>query len=690
MYKNIFEAVSKEFSGKIAKQNIAKIHYSDKETAKWCADKMREIGLAEVELISCHGIIDTITGVIPGVNEKKKGEEILVISHDNASGCRVSLEVARTLVNLINKKILLKPERTIRFILMHKIFALASFFKAKKNKNLKIIAGINLDIAGEDEDKAGTNLVIGKSCPSFPSYVNDFLVRLIEETDKDTPDNVGVVIGTCLYFFATSGLHHVCWLGEEMVTRARTRLFKNIQDSFTKFTGSINVNLESFNKRLNYLMNIETNALSDLLKLVINKGDKVSLRNYVHKLSDDLRESVEKFYKDIVINLYNMRCVSLKEVINLYNKNNNKHILKENKFAHSLIPEQTFSGIPLSWILSEKDSNVMLNWVDGKRTIAEIFNIISLINKIKLKDLIKFFKYMGKNGYIKFKKNDRIKKQEIIKDLKKMGIKKRDVLFVHSSFKSIGVVEGGAETVVEALVECVGKEGIVIVPTLSFSFLGGYYAFNPKKTPSRVGEITNALLRRKDVFRSEHPTHSISAVGKGAGELVTGHKGSTFAKESPYGKYVKLNAKVIFIGTGLGCNTTLHAIEDWLDLPYLTTEKAIVERDAGMAGKEEIVKVTKSPSGCRDFYKKDSKIEKVFKKSGIIKKSSLGNADVVIIRAKDIVNTTIREIEKGRLDILLCDNPKCKFCTNGKKLLKKNQTHIMKKIKELKKIGLYF
>ena len=937
MYKNIFDAISKEFSGEIAKQNVISIHYSDvwsdyksfRKTAQWCVDKMKKIGLDEVELIPHKadgrsklgivtppeawdaydakleivlpngtkrviadyrsnpvslamysaptngvveaevidldmvkkqsdlkgkivlsyksGIVDyvmkngaiglildsvsqpwvsgkrmketdavywhnncfvpknkyggfafvvspaegeklreilrrnikviarayvntklysgevyTVTGIIPGVDSKYKREEILVFSHlyevganDNASGCGVNLEVARTLVSLIKNKILPEPRRTIRFILGCEICGLLSFFRTKENKDLKVIAGINLDMVGEDEDKTSATLVVGKSLPSNPSFVNDFLVRLIEETynwqpfrwkeggyaisdddsfishpsigvptpslmyindrfyhsDKDTPDKVsvislkraGAVAGTYLYFFANAGLNQAYWLGEDILRRAKNRLIKEVQNSLTKFTGNVNIDFESLNKKLNYLINIETSALSNLSKLVVSKWDKGLLRDYIHKLSEDLRESIRKFYKDKVITLYHTGCVSIKEVINLYKEDevDKGNILEKNKLAHSLIPEQTFSGIPISWLFCEKDTenfgkiskeipnvriNEILSWVDGKRTILEIFNIISLVNKINLKDLIKFFKLMSRYGYIRFKKNERIKKQELIKDLKSMGIRKGDVLFVHSSLSSIGLVEGGADTVVEALIESVGKEGLIIVPTLSWSFLGNYFAFNPKKTPSRVGEITNALLKRKDAFRSEHPTHSIGAVGKGAEELVKGHTGSTFAKDSPYGKYVRLNAKIIFIGTGIGCNTTLHAVEDWLDLPYLTTERAIVERTDG---REEIVKVTKSPSGCRDFYKKDSKIEKVFKESGIIKEGKLGNADVIMMKARDVVNTTIREIEKGKLDILLCDNPKCKFCTNGKKLLQKNKDKIMKNIEELKKIGLY-
>ena len=44
-------------------------------------------------------------------------------------------------------------------------------------------------------------------------------------------------------------------------------------------------------------------------------------------------------------------------------------------------------------------------------------------------------------------------------DLKNLGVELGDTLFIHSSFKSLGPVEGGAGTVVGALEDAVGREG---------------------------------------------------------------------------------------------------------------------------------------------------------------------------------------------------------------------------------------
>ncbi|MBQ8315820.1 MAG: AAC(3) family N-acetyltransferase, partial [Lachnospiraceae bacterium] len=44
-------------------------------------------------------------------------------------------------------------------------------------------------------------------------------------------------------------------------------------------------------------------------------------------------------------------------------------------------------------------------------------------------------------------------KADLMQDLKNMGLKPTDALMVHSSMKSIGPVDGGADTVVDAFME---------------------------------------------------------------------------------------------------------------------------------------------------------------------------------------------------------------------------------------------
>lgn len=62
-----------------------------------------------------------------------------------------------------------------------------------------------------------------------------------------------------------------------------------------------------------------------------------------------------------------------------------------------------------------------------------------------------------------------MKKTELVEELKGIGLQEGMEIEVHSSLSSFGYVEGGAETVIEALMECVGKNGSIFMPALRLS-----------------------------------------------------------------------------------------------------------------------------------------------------------------------------------------------------------------------------
>lgn len=61
-----------------------------------------------------------------------------------------------------------------------------------------------------------------------------------------------------------------------------------------------------------------------------------------------------------------------------------------------------------------------------------------------------------------------ILKEEIIQKLREVGLEKGDVVMVHTSLKRMGYVCGGAQTVIEALMEVVRENGTIMMPTQSW------------------------------------------------------------------------------------------------------------------------------------------------------------------------------------------------------------------------------
>lgn len=163
---------------------------------------------------------------------------------------------------------------------------------------------------------------------------------------------------------------------------------------------------------------------------------------------------------------------------------------------------------------------------------------------------------------------------DILQGLRGLGIQPGDVLFLHSSLKSLGFVEGGPATVLAALQDAVGPEGTLLLPT--YWLPGGTllatcemkdYVFDPRVHGTNMGALPTAFLALPGLQRSVHPTHSCAAVGPLAAELTRDHHRapSVFGVGSPWERFARLpQGKVLGLGISMGPVTFYHLLEDQL------------------------------------------------------------------------------------------------------------------------------
>lgn len=166
---------------------------------------------------------------------------------------------------------------------------------------------------------------------------------------------------------------------------------------------------------------------------------------------------------------------------------------------------------------------------------------------------------------------------DIVAVLRAVGLRAGDVALVHSSLSSMGWVEGGAETVVEAFLEVLDPmRGTVVFPTLvqaDKSRPPGAKdtrrdTWDIRRSPSHVGRITEVARLRPDAIRSDHFSHSVAAIGARAAELTREHATAhgrpspwgpaAFGFGSPWEKLYLWDAHYLFLGTTTSCNTIGH------------------------------------------------------------------------------------------------------------------------------------
>ncbi len=149
-------------------------------------------------------------------------------------------------------------------------------------------------------------------------------------------------------------------------------------------------------------------------------------------------------------------------------------------------------------------------------------------------------------------------------DLEKMGIGEGDVLVVHSSMKSMGYVEGGAECVIKAMSDAIGESGTLIFPTFTYRTSYNDSFFSNKETPSCVGLLSETFRHCEGVYRTNHPTHSVGIRGALLQTLIEGEEedDTPMGIHSPYRKLASVRAKILMLGCHLSHNSFMHALEE--------------------------------------------------------------------------------------------------------------------------------
>jgi aminoglycoside 3-N-acetyltransferase len=165
-----------------------------------------------------------------------------------------------------------------------------------------------------------------------------------------------------------------------------------------------------------------------------------------------------------------------------------------------------------------------------------------------------------------------VTRKDVFNTLKELGVDNGDVLLFHSSLKSFGQVENGADDVIDGALDAVGKDGTLVAPTLvQKDFSNAYKNWNKLTSPSDVGLITETFRKRQNAIRSDQATHSVSAIGKMAEFLTNSHSTSkprifpygdyAFSHGSPWQKMYDINARVVMVGAPDDTITFRHFVE---------------------------------------------------------------------------------------------------------------------------------
>jgi aminoglycoside 3-N-acetyltransferase len=232
------------------------------------------------------------------------------------------------------------------------------------------------------------------------------------------------------------------------------------------------------------------------------------------------------------------------------------------------------------------------------------------------------------------------------KDLLSLGVRPGGVLMVHSSMRALGVLPGGAESVISGLLYVLDTDGTLLMPALSYEYVTPENPrFNVNKTPSNVGILSETFRLRTDTLRSTHPTHSVCAVGPLASQLLEHHieDSTPCGLNSPFHLLPEYDGQILMLGCGLKPNTSMHAIEELIEPRYLYDQP--LDYHLILADDTQLTRTYK-PHNFRGWEQRYERVEQIMVNG--LRRGRVLNAECYLLEAKPLWESALT---------VLCQDP---------------------------------
>ncbi len=242
-------------------------------------------------------------------------------------------------------------------------------------------------------------------------------------------------------------------------------------------------------------------------------------------------------------------------------------------------------------------------------------------------------------------------RESLCNDLRELGVAKGMTLIVHTSLSSLGWINGGAVTVIQALMDAVTEEGTIVMPSQSVEISDPAEwenppvpeawweeirqtmpVYDPDYTPANfMGKVAEVFRTFPGVKRSSHPSYSFTAWGKDKEQVLADQPLEwSLGEESPLGKLYNQGAHVLLIGAGFDSCTAFHLAE------YRIDYQDVIKKGAPMIENGERIWKEYRELEFRDELFEDLGAD--FDKAHKLNTSHVGSAHSRLFSVKEAVN----------------------------------------------------
>lgn len=225
-----------------------------------------------------------------------------------------------------------------------------------------------------------------------------------------------------------------------------------------------------------------------------------------------------------------------------------------------------------------------------------------------------------------------------------LGLKEGDAVELHGSLKAVGLVSGGPNTIIDALLKVLSHEGTLVM-SAQYSTnsepahwehppvdIEAFEAIRSSHPPFKgresflgyMGSLGQTLQLKEQTLFSDHPNLAVMAYGKHAKWLTVDHPLTpAFGLGSPLEKALQLKSKAILIGVGYDVLTGLHVPETLSGKRSYRLDSATVL----VNGRSKRIKILDYDVDSEIF----TQIGEAYEKTVTVPSIQLGNATVKLL-----------------------------------------------------------
>jgi aminoglycoside N3'-acetyltransferase len=173
---------------------------------------------------------------------------------------------------------------------------------------------------------------------------------------------------------------------------------------------------------------------------------------------------------------------------------------------------------------------------------------------------------MASTGWLVLPPGAMIDRAALVSQLEDLGVPAGGPLMVHASLRKVGAIEGGADTRLDALIECLGPQG---TPMMALG-ASTDAPFDPLTTPVEkdMGVLADIFRQRADVRVNDHAAARFGAIGPQSAELlepIPFH--DYYGPGSALERFTALGGSVLRLGADADTVTLTHWAEYLAKVP---------------------------------------------------------------------------------------------------------------------------